>query len=136
MLLSTIPGFSDAQPMPKALAWFFFVASLFLIFVEAFRNLAFRREWRRQAPNDRQGRFIMSARQRIETSLYKLGWVICWGTIAYDWWMRILFAGGALAIVGTVLYRNNLRVPDTAPPDKASMLHLREGHAAPAHQQN
>ncbi len=127
MFLSFSNPFTDTQPMPKALELFFFVAGLFLILVDSFRTMAFRREWRRQAGDNRQGRFKLSATQQIESNLYCLGWMICWTVGFPGWWMRASFAGLALVVVGALLYPYNLKAPDTPPHDVGSMLHLKDG---------
>jgi len=135
MLLSVSNPFTDTQPMPKALELFFFVAGLFLVCVDSFRTMALRREWRRQAGGNRRGRFKLSASQQIESNLYSLGWMICWAVGFPDWWMRAAFAGLALVVIAGLLYRDNLKAPDTPPYDAGSVLDLKSGQNTPAHEQ-
>jgi hypothetical protein len=136
MFLSVSNPFTDTQPMPKALELFFFVAGLFLILVDSFRIRAFRQEWRREAGDNRKARFKLSRTQRIESSLYYLGWLICWTVGFPSWWVRALSAVLALVVIAGLLYRNNLRAPDTPPYDAESMLHLKNGQTTPAREQN
>ncbi len=136
MFLSVSTPFTDTQPMPKALELFFFVAGLFLLLVDSTRTMAFRREWRRQTGDNRQGRFKLSVSQQIESNLYWLGWMICWAVGFPGWWMRASFAGLALVVVAALLYRYNLKAPDTPPYDAGSVLDLKNGQTTPAHEQN
>jgi hypothetical protein len=135
MFLFVSNPFTDTQPMPKAMELFFFVTGVFLIFVDSFRIMTFRREWRRQAPDNRQGRFRLSAAQQIESNLYWLGWMICWTVGVPGWWMRASFAGLALIVIAGLLYRNNLKAPDTPPYNASSVLHLKNGKTIPAREQ-
>jgi hypothetical protein len=135
MLLFISNPWTDTQQMPKALELFFFVAGLFLLLVDAFRTMAFRREWRRQRDDNRVGRFKLSPTQQIESNLYVLGWMICWTVGFPDWWMRASFAGLALGVTAGLLYRNNLKAPDAPPYDEGSVLGLKKGQTTQAHEQ-
>jgi hypothetical protein len=135
MFLLISNPWTDTQPMPKAVQLFFFVAGLFLILVDWFRIRALRREWKDRQATNRQGRFKLSATQQIESNLYWLGWMVCWTVWFPGWWMRASFAGLALVMIAGLLYRNNLRAPDTSPFDPGSVLDLKNGRTTHAHEQ-
>jgi hypothetical protein len=78
----------------------------------------------------------LSASQQIESNLYLLGWLICWAVGFSSWWMRAFSAGLTLVVIAGLLYRNNLKAPDSPPYDTESMLDLKNGQSIQAHEQN
>jgi len=136
MFLSAAIVSWDSQPMPKAFELAFFSVGFVFLCVDTYRSLAFRREWKRETGERQRGRYRMSESQRIESSLYWLGIIVSWAFSFPDWWLRAFFACLAIAGILGLLYRFNLKAPDTPPYDAGSMLHLKNGQTAPFHKES